>query len=123
MKDRNRFGLILVLTVALLGALVRPAEPQEEQVPAPQAVYVSEPLLAGILTAFNIPSRVLLCGADAVMGFIVVGASGGRRYAQAANIMEEGCAGPWVITPQMIRKGRPTSQDSSRAQMAGYGQP
>ncbi len=72
---------------------MRLLDAQEEQVPAQEAADVSGTLLAGIITTFNLPSRVILCGVDAGMGLIIVGASGGRRYAQAANVMEEGCAG------------------------------
>lgn len=110
---RKATYLMLVLTIVLHGPLVRLLEAQEEQVPTPEGAYVGESFLAGVVTAFNIPFRGLLCGADTVWGFVVVGASGGRRYTQAANVMEEGCAGPWVITPQMIKEGRPKPQDTT----------
>ncbi len=123
MVIRKTTYLILVLTFTLHGSFVRLLDAQEEQAPAQEDVYVGEALLAGVVTAFNIPFRGLLCGADTVWGFVVVGASGGRRYAQAANVMEEGCAGPWVITPQMIREGRPTQQDANSGEVQAYGQP
>ena len=123
MVIRKTTYLMLVLTFTLHGPFVRLLDAQEEQVPAQEAANVSGTLLAGIITAFNIPFRGLLCGADTVWGFVVVGASGGRRYAQAAYVMEEGCAGPWVITPQMISEGRPTQQDANSGETRAYGRP
>ncbi len=123
MVIRKTTYLMLVLTFTLHGPFVRLLDAQEEQVQEQEAADVSGTLLAGIITAFNIPSRVILCGVDAVMGLIIVGASGGRRYAQAANVMEEGCAGPWVITPQMIREGRPTQQDANSGEAQASGRP
>ena len=90
---RKTTYLILVLTFTLHGPLVRLLNAQQEQVPAHEAADVSGTLLAGIITTFNLPSRVILCGVDAGMGLIIVGTSGGGRIAQAANVMEEGCAG------------------------------
>jgi hypothetical protein len=123
MVIRKTTYLILVLTFTLHGPFVRLLDAQEEQAPAQEAADVSGSLLAGIITAFNIPSRLILCGVDAVMGLIIVGASGGRRYAQAANVMEEGCAGPWVITPRMISEGRPTQQDANSGEAQEFGRP
>ncbi len=123
MVIRKTTYLMLLLTFTLHGPFVRLLDAQEEQVPAQEAADVSGTLLAGIITAFNIPFRVILCGVDAGMGLIIVGVSGGRRYAQAANIMEEGCAGPWVITPRMISEGRPAQQDATSGEAQAYGQP
>ena len=123
MVIRKTTYLILVLTFTLHGPFVRLLDAQDEQVPAQEAADVSGTLLAGIITAFNIPSRVILCGVDAGLGLIIVGASGGRRYAQAANVMEEGCAGPWVITPRMISEGRPMQQEANSGEAQEYGQP
>ena len=123
MVIRKTTYLILVLTFTLHGPFVRPLDAQEEQVPAHEAADVSGTILAGIITAFNIPSRVLLCGVDAGMGLIIMGASGGRRYAKAANVIEEGCAGPWVITTQMISEGRPTQHDANSGEAQAYDWP
>jgi len=123
MVIRKTTYLILVLTFTLHGPFVRLLDAEQEQVPAHEAADVSGTLLAGIITAFNIPFRVILCGVDAGLGLIIVGASGGRRYAKAANVIEEGCAGPWVITPQMISEGRPTQQEADSGETRAYGQP
>jgi len=64
---------------------------------------LGKPLLAAILTTFNIPFRGLLCISNIGMGTITMGASAGRRYSQAADFIEQGCVGPWLLTPRRIR--------------------
>ena len=36
----------------------------------------------------------------------------GTRYANAAEIMEEGCSGPRVVTPEMIDQSRPPKKET-----------
>ncbi|NIO09264.1 MAG: hypothetical protein GTO40_15135 [Deltaproteobacteria bacterium] len=64
---------------------------------------VRKPLLSALLTTFNIPFRGLLCVSDFGMAYITMGASAGRRYSQAADFIEQGCEGPWILTPSRIR--------------------
>jgi peptidoglycan-associated lipoprotein len=64
------------------------------------------PALAGILTVLNVPARGMACGLSGVLGSVVMLASGGVRYPLAAEIMQEGCSGPWVITPEMVHESR-----------------
>lgn len=123
MSTGKIFCMIFALVIALSSPLPGLAEAREEQAPPEEAVHGGGAWFAGIITAINIPSRVVLCGIGAGMGFIVMGASAGRRYAQAAKIMEEGCAGPWVITPQMLGEERLGPQDHNGGVAGGYGQP
>ncbi len=104
MGTQKLFLFILILTLTLSSQL----QSQEQQAPPPDAVDhgLSQSFLAGMITVINIPLRGLLCVADAGMGFIVMGASAGGSYARAAEIMEGGCAGPWLIDSQMIREGQ-----------------
>jgi len=88
-----------------------PLQSQEREVLPPDPVHhnprkLGQSFLAGMVTAMNIPLRGILCVVDAGLGFIVMGVSAGRSYARAAEIMEDGCAGPWVIDARMIREGR-----------------
>ena len=88
-----------------------PLQSQEREVLSQDTVdsnprKLGQSFLAGMITTMNIPMRGILCVVDAGMGFVVMGASAGRSYAQAAGIMEEGCAGPWVIDARMIREER-----------------
>jgi hypothetical protein len=105
MRIRKVSCFVIVLTLVLFSPPLDLAEPQEEQVSATEGVNVSEGLLSGILTVFNVPSRALLCGLSAGWGVIVMGLSMGRGYDLAANDMKASCAGPWVITPQTVREG------------------
>ena len=97
-----------------------PARGQEQQLPTQigQTEEQHTPVTA-LLTVVNIPARGLLCGASSLLASIVMGASGGRRYADAATIIEESCAGPWIITPRMIEEGQ---QDKVSTDMLGYKQ-
>ena len=85
-----------------------PLESQEQRPSVPDVPRQSmgQSFLAGIITAINIPLRGILCVADAGMGVVVMGASAGRGYAQAAEIMEAGCSGPWMIDARTIELGR-----------------
>jgi len=95
------------------------ARAQEQQPPAQTIPAEEQTPLATLLTVVNIPARGLLCGASSLLASIVMGASGGRRYADAATIIEESCAGPWIITPRMIEEGQ---QDKVSTDMLGYKQ-
>ena len=100
MSTRKMICVSLLLMMSLSIPLLALAEPQGSQVNAREDEDRSEAFLAGFLTAINIPSRLVLCGLDAGMGAIVMAASAGRREDYAAEIIREGCAGPWVITPE-----------------------
>ncbi len=113
MKISKVSCFIIVLTLMLFSPPLHLAEPQEEQVSAPMGVYVSEVLLSGILTVFNIPSRAALCTMGVGWGLIVMVISYGRGYDLAANDMGDSCAGPWFITPQTIREGILTGDKTS----------
>ena len=113
MKIRKVLCFIIVLTLVLFSPPLNLAEPQEEQVSAPMGVYVSEVLLSGILTVFNIPFRAVICELGVGWGFLVMGLSMGRGYDLAANDIKDSCAGPWVITPSTIREGILTGDKTS----------
>ena len=76
-----------------------------------------------MLTIMNIPARVALCGLNTWLASIVMTFSAGMRYADAVKMMEEGCSGPWIITPQMIDEGRPTRKDGNGVVSRGDKQP
>jgi len=91
------------------------------QEPTPvQAVQTDDQgLLANLLTVVNIPARGVLCGVNTLLAAIVMGASAGRRYAEAGTMIEEGCAGPWVITPEMIEQGQQLEKNKASADLSG----
>lgn len=99
---------ILALTMVLLSSDRVNAgfgEKKERKVTHDNVTYeFGKPLLSAILTTINIPFRGLLCLSDVGMGTITMGASAGRRYAQAADFIEQGCQGPWFLTPRSIRE-------------------
>ena len=99
--------LILALTIVLASPILGIAGYEDEKKQAKTRDDVrfelGKPLLAAILTTFNIPFRGLLCISDVGMGAMTMGVSAGRRYSQAADFIEQGCAGPWILTPRWIR--------------------
>ncbi len=99
--------LILVLTTALSSPIPGIAgyedEKKQEKTRDDVRFDLGKPLLAVILTTLNIPFRGLLCISDVGMGTMTMGLSAGRRYSQAADFIEQGCAGPWILTPRRIR--------------------
>ena len=114
MKSPKMVGLIFTLTVSLLGPPRAVAQSQEEppsaETPA-QTVGVEIDPLSSVLTTMNIPARAALCGLTGWMASIVMVFSGGMRYADAAKMIEEGCSGPWIITPEMLEESRKKEKD------------
>ena len=108
MKWLKLFSLILLLTIVLssptLGMAGYDDEKKQKQTQDNVRYELGKPLLAAILTTLNVPFRGLLCISDLGMSTITMGASAGRRYSQAADYIEQGCAGPWILTPSKIRQ-------------------
>ena len=122
MKSPKMVGLVFTLTVSLLGPPRVLAQPQEEQPSAEtpaQTVEVEINPLASVLTIMNIPARAVLCGLTGWMASIVMTFSGGMRYADAAKMMEDGCSGPWIITPEMLEKSREKEKSEAGSNIPG----
>ena len=84
-----------------------PGQTQEKEDPG-----VGYQVGAGVATAINIPLRSALCVLGGVAGFVVLLITFGSGYRTAARAAEEGCGGPWVITPAHL-KGEPAKNDVS----------
>ena len=126
MKWFKLSSLILVLTIALSSPILGMAENEEEKKQEKSQEDVryelGKPLLAAILTTFNIPFRGLLCISDIGMGTMTMGVSAGRRYSQAADFIEQGCAGPWILTPRRIREEQQKVEELKGAAFTEYDQ-
>ncbi len=61
---------------------------------------------AGVATVINIPMRTGLCALGAAGGLATLIATFGSGYRFAARVVEEGCGGPWVITPEHLKGTR-----------------
>jgi len=110
--------LVLALAVELSGPLAGRARSQEEQPPA-QAIEVQMDPLPSVLTAMNIPARGVLCGLTGLMAGIVMAASAGMRYADAAKMIEDGCSGPWIITREMLEESRKKERSGAGSNIPG----
>ncbi len=126
MKLFKLSSLILVLTIALsspiLGMAGYEEEKKQEKTQDDVRFELGKPLLAAILTTFNLPFRGLLCISDVGMGTMIMGASAGRRYSQAADFIEQGCAGPWILTPRRIREEQQKVEKLKEAAFTDYDQ-
>ena len=119
-------SLILVLTMVLSSPVPGMArdedKKQQEQTQDDVRYEFGKPLLAAILTTLNVPFRGLLCISDLGMSTITMGASAGRRYSQAADYIEQGCAGPWILTPSKIRQEQQKVEKLKGAAFTDYDQ-
>jgi len=77
-----------------------PPAPGAKPAPLPDSVYEAG---AGVATAVNIPMRGVLCAAGGVLGFAALVVTFGSGYRFATAIVEEGCSGPWTITPDHLK--------------------
>ena len=126
MKSPQMVGLIFALTVSLLGPPRAVAQSQEEQPsaePPAQSIEMEIHPLASVLTAMNIPARAVLCGLTGWMASIVMTFSAGMRYADAAKMMEDGCSGPWIITPEMLEESRKKEKEGATDAFRDLGKP
>ena len=119
-------GFILAVAMVLLSFnLVNAGFEDETERKATQDEVTHEigmPLLATLLTTLNIPFRGLLCISDVGMGTITMGASAGRRYSQTAEFIEQGCKGPWILTPRTIREDQQKVEKLKGAAFTDYDQ-
>ena len=126
MKWLKLFSLILLLTIVLssptLGMAGYNDEKKQKQTQDNVRYELGKPLLAAILTTLNVPFRGLLCISDLGMSTITMGASAGRRYSQAADYIEQGCAGPWILTPSKIRQEQQKAEKLKGAAFTEYDQ-
>ena len=124
MKVFNVLSVALAVLVGLSGPVTVSAQSKEaESTPmtAPGAAPMQEAgqgdgreaaykVGAGVATAVNIPLRGVLCVLGGVAGLVVLVITFGSGYRTAARAAEEGCGGPWVITPAHL-KGEPDRDD------------
>ena len=104
----------MVLMVGPFGFLPEPARAEQAYSPVQATEVEASDPLASFLTILNVPARGVVCGLSGLLGSIVMAASGGARYDLAAEIVGEGCSGPWVITPQMVHESRLKQDVSGR---------
>ncbi len=116
---------ILAVLVGLSGPVAVSAQSKEAESPpmstagtAPaQETGKEDPGVAykvgsGVATAVNIPLRGALCVLGVTAGLVVLVITFGSGYRTAARATEEGCGGPWVITPAHL-KGEPAKEDGN----------
>ncbi|MFQ5932779.1 MAG: hypothetical protein ACE5MM_10255 [Nitrospiraceae bacterium] len=54
---------------------------------------------AAVVNVVHVPGKLIICTVSAVVGFVALVISLGSGYETTADLVREGCRGPWVITP------------------------
>ena len=117
-------SVVLAVLVGLSGPVTVSAQSKEAETPSTTAAETGQTeetgkgdggeiaykVGAGVATAVNIPLRGVLCVIGVTAGFVVLVITFGSGYRTAARATEEGCGGPWVITPEHL-KGEPAKED------------
>ena len=114
MKRLQGFCVALVFVSAFAGSLNGLAQAEEQPAPA-RVIEVTLDPRPVILTAVTIPARATLCGFNSWLASIFMTFSAGMRYGDAAHMMESGCAGSWVVTPEMVDQAGPPPKAQRRA--------
>lgn len=110
-------SLAMVVVVALSAPVPIQAQPKESEAPAMAATETASAqetrkddssgaayeIGAGVATAVNIPLRGAICVIGGVAGFVVLVITFGSGYRAAASVVEHGCSGPWIITPEHLK--------------------
>lgn len=115
LKPWKAVSLTLCLSPLLWLAEQAQALAGEEPRPAESVARPHSTVLAGMLTAVNIPARGIVCVGSGLLGGVVMLASGGTRYRDAGGIVVDGCSGPWIITGEMLTSSRSNQEESKPA--------
>ena len=98
--------------------MVQPAPPPPivQPAPLPPPMPVASPMLepgrgaeigAKVLNVVHVPGKAILCGAGTVAGAVFMLATFGVAYGAAVELFNEGCGGPWFLTPYDVSSIRP----------------
>lgn len=123
MKFIKIVSLVLAVVLTLSGPLNVLAQSKESEAtaasPAPSTDGAGESGMrdvpykvgAGVATVINIPLRSVLCVLGSGIGLFVMVISFGSGYRAATRVVEEGCGGPWLITPAHLKGTEQSTSD------------
>jgi hypothetical protein len=57
---------------------------------------------AGVLNVVYVPGRAIICTAGTLVAGVFMLATFGSAYREAVSFFNEGCGGPWVLTPEQV---------------------
>jgi len=116
-------SLVLAVVLTLSGPLNVLAQSKESEAPpaSPAASTdgtgeggmrdVPYKVGAGVATVINIPLRGAICVLGTGVGLFVMIISFGSGYRAATRVVEEGCGGPWLITPAHLKGTEQSTRD------------
>jgi hypothetical protein len=67
---------------------------------------------AGVVNAFYVPGKAILCGLGSIVGVGVLLITFGSGYRVATAVAREGCGGRWLVGPDDLRPERPVPDGS-----------
>ena len=119
MTTSKRLRAVLVLVLAMNGPLA-PLTAMAQQGMQPGMTGGSgagEPSEgartgAGFLNVVYIPGKAIICGTGTVASALLMLLTLGNAYQAAASLFNEGCGGPWVLTPYDVSGKRSPENES-----------
>jgi hypothetical protein len=97
---RQRGGASVLLVAALLAGCATHYRAE----PGPQGDDRAGATAANV---WHVPGRGLVCGASALLAGVVLTVTFGQDYEGASQLMHGGCAGPWTVEAEGIRRAAP----------------
>jgi hypothetical protein len=66
---------------------------------------------APFVNVFYVPGKVITCTAGTVVSTVVLLLTFGTGYRAAGRVMDEGCGGSWIVTPEHLSGKIPPRED------------
>jgi hypothetical protein len=105
----------MIVSVAMGGSLgsalaqvqMQPDLPaQSAREPASTAAKVG----AGVLNVVYVPGKAITCGVGTIVAGAFMLVTFGSAHREATSFFNEGCAGPWLLTPEQVAAAPKTAQ-------------
>src|SRR5262245_13309432 len=88
---------------------MQPMQPEAPEV-VHEPVGTGAKVGAGVLNVVYVPGKAILCGAGAIVAGGLMLLTFGNAYREATSFFNEGCSGPWTVTPEQVATAPKSSQ-------------
>ncbi|PWU25656.1 MAG: hypothetical protein C5B48_00255 [Candidatus Rokuibacteriota bacterium] len=101
--------------IAAMAQMTPATPPPPPGIPPPPPPALREPTRgdaagAAALNIVYVPGKAIECGAGTLAGTLLMLLTFGSAYHAAVSIFQEGCAGPWMLTPYDVSGVRPPEE-------------
>ena len=100
---------VLVVAMAMGGPLAPMAalaqvqmQPEIPAQPPREPVSTGAKVGAGFLNVVYVPGKAIACGAGTIVAGAFMLLTFGSAHREATSFFNEGCAGPWLSTPEQV---------------------